>query len=321
MIEKRFPGRVPWPSLGDAYELVILASLWLPAWLLPERAWHWMSSAFAFLRISLRRNHFSQMRSEIDRPLRMLGAISSATAVQRGLVAGKFEEYFFTLREYAPWGWHPKIRVTGIEHLHEVLASKTGAILYVHPSVYSSLIWKKGLAAVGVRVTHLSRSTHGLSPTEFGVRFLNPIVTRIEDRYIAERLTLDDGSATRGLRPLIKALREKKIVSITANAEGRTVQLPFLGGTIRLARGAAGLSLSSGAPILPVMVSREGFARYHLQILPRLQSDARDGGECSETELLKDYVRRLHEFAHLHPDQCTEWVNRARWQPSACEGA
>ncbi|HJS31987.1 MAG TPA: hypothetical protein VJ924_08335 [Alphaproteobacteria bacterium] len=57
-----------------------------------------------------------------------------------------------------------------------------GAILWVGNFYDSSLATKMVFRRRGVDVTHLSRPRHGFSRTEFRIRRLNRIRTKVEDR-------------------------------------------------------------------------------------------------------------------------------------------
>ncbi|MEX2648468.1 MAG: hypothetical protein WD673_05580 [Alphaproteobacteria bacterium] len=268
-----------WPSKSDVLEMVLLVGLLPPAWLLPERGWAVLAGLLGRLWIVVRGDRMRQARGAMAQGLSALGLDVPSKALQRRLVAATFERYFQLLREHAPWGWRPDIRVDGLDRLHDALSLGKGVILYVYPTAFYTIVGKKALAATGVRVVHLSRPGHGLSGTPFGIRYLNPLLTRIEDRYVGQRLVLDESAAGRGLRPLLKALAQNRVTTITANAEGRTHGVAFLGGTLRLARGAASISLSSGATLVPMMVSREAHGRYLVSIEAPLnrRADRRSG--------------------------------------------
>ena len=56
----------------------------------------------------------------------------------------------------------------------------------------SQLVSKMALHRAGYGLVHLSRSEHGYSSTIFGMRCLNPLRSRIESRYLAERVVIGE---------------------------------------------------------------------------------------------------------------------------------
>jgi hypothetical protein len=139
--------------------------------------------------------------------------------------------------------WQPKIQMNGLEHLEAALKKKSGALLWVSDFVYSSLIIKMAFHQAGYEVSHLTRPQHGFSPSPYGVRVLNPAWTKIEDRFIAERITIHEENTDAALELLQRRLAANRVVSITVGSWARrTADLSFFKGTIRLATGPAHLS-------------------------------------------------------------------------------
>jgi lauroyl/myristoyl acyltransferase len=303
------------PTAADCVEIALLLTLWLPAWLLPQRTWPLIGRCLACLLIAARFANMRKRRKTIARGLQAVATRRSAWSVQRDLVSTVFERYLLLLRERAPWGWSPEIRVEGLEHVERGLAANRGVLLFIHPTSFYTIVGKKGLAGAGVKPVHLSRPGHGFSDSAFGIRHINPLLTRIEDRYISRRLVLNDGAPGRSLRPLLQALGENHVVTITATAEGRTHRVPFLGGSLRLARGAASIALASGAVLLPMITVRDG-QRYRVVIGAPLQSSPSGGDRDSdERRILEQYAARLQPLLAQHPEQFPEWHNPNRWQP------
>jgi hypothetical protein len=85
-----------------------------------------------------------------------------------------------------PW-WRREVRLEGLEHLRLALAPG-GAILWVPQCVSSDIAVKQALFEAGYPLTQLSRPSHPFSRAPFSVRFVNPILRRGEDRFLAERV-------------------------------------------------------------------------------------------------------------------------------------
>ena len=141
-------------------------------------------------------------------------------------------------------------------HLDDALLAGRGAVLWVAPTVFQWLPAKRTLFEAGYRVHHLSSPQHGFSGRSWLSRAsLNPIRTRVEDRYLAERVMLgSDGQAHSALRRLGSLLAENAVVSITmAPARTRSIRTPLLRGFFDVAAGPSHLAMRSGAALLPVV--------------------------------------------------------------------
>jgi len=311
---------LPLVSARDLWEVFLLCLFALPAFFAPERVWLGIARVVARARVLAGRSSFDRDARELAPAFASLGIASAPADVLVELVAQRFLRYFILLRELSPWGWHPEIELVGLENLAQARREGRGVILYVHPSVHYAIVSKKAIAGSGTLATHLSRRAHGFATsTRFGIRFLNPLATRAENRYLARRLVIRPGNDVGAVRGLIAALRAQEVVMVTANAEGHTHELPFLGGTVSLARGAVGIGTTSGAPILPLLCARQDHGRYVVEIAPRLTLDEgeKPKGEQAEKALLRGYLAGLEKFMRRHPSQCEEWQSRNRWRPRA----
>ena len=225
----------------------------IPAWLVPQRAWRWLAWIMAEVTLRL---HPSRFRAHRERMAPALGGegedqpAKDGRRVQLGLVANNYEaRYFQPLRAHRPGGWRPQVRLSGREHIERALAAGNGAVLWVCPLVFYPLVTKMALAQAGFPPVHLSQPMHGFLRTRFGVRYLNPIVTKAEDAYIAERIVHTQQSTTRAMRSLIARVRENRVVTITANRRGSKVYcVPLFHGELQLASGGPSLARLRSAP-------------------------------------------------------------------------
>jgi len=171
------------------------------------------------------------------------------------------------LGEHRPWGWRPRIDVLGRVHLDAAIEQGAGAILWIVAMGPSALIVKRGLAEAGYRVAHLSRLGHGLGVTNSRLGLLlNRIQTSVESRYLLERVVMR-GSPTAALRSLRRHLEANHVVSITALRTAiRTVEVPFLGGSILVAAGPPELARAVGSPLLPVFTLQTGPTSFEVLV-------------------------------------------------------
>ena len=280
-----------------------LAALAPLAWYLPER--HWPSFCAGLVR-----SHAWRCRSERLARFGYVDALSStwpgltATVCARRQRANIYRERLQLLRCYRSDGGPPSLRLDGREQLAAVLAGGRGAILWVGPFVFSDLLTKIALHDAGFAVSHLSRYAHGFSGSDFGVRVLNPIRTRIEQRFLAERLVMTRQSPVGALRELRRRLDAGRPVSVSAIGWAEQLyRIPFLNGTVQMAGGAPSLAIRSGAPLLPVFTGRDPDGQELTVIEPPLMHRAAWPREEAITRLLLQYAALLEYYVTRWPDQ------------------
>jgi lauroyl/myristoyl acyltransferase len=214
--------------------------------------------------------------------------------------------------------WQPKIEIHGIGHLDAALGEKSGALLWVSDFVYSSLITKMAFYQARYAVSHLTRPQHGFSCSPYGVRFLNPIWTKVEDRFIAERITINAENTDTALELVRSRLAANRVVSITVgNWARRTLDFPFFKGTIRLATGPAHLSYACRAPLLPVFTFRAGDGEYHVSIGSAIDRQTIKPGDYDR--MIRSYVKTLEEYVLSYPDQWNGWMRHVRREETELE--
>ncbi|WP_027132888.1 LpxL/LpxP family acyltransferase [Geminicoccus roseus] len=293
--------RKPDPAAGAPLvlpqDLKLLARLPLSAalaWAVPERHWHALALRAAGLEPATLARTARKIAAMIG-PDRL--PEPAAGLARRQLALIRLDQFCF-LRSYRPGGWRPLLTLHGQDHLDQALAAGRGAILWVAPTVFQWLPAKRTLAEAGYRLHHLSSPQHGFStPSRFGLAWLNPIRTRVEDRYLAERVMLGtDGQAKAALRRLTLLLRQNQVVSITLGSAGaRTIRAPLLNGWLRAASGAPHLAARTGAALLPVITLRNGDGSFTTRIGAPL---GRPGAAASDDDL-SDLVARMAR--HLEP--------------------
>jgi lauroyl/myristoyl acyltransferase len=195
----------------------------------------------------------------------------------------------------------PQTRLRGAEHLRAALAAGHGAVLWVVATSHSRTETKLSLWREGFFTHHLSRSFHGFSRTRFGKAFLNPIRTRIEQRYLASRVVIQDGKTGEALAELDRLLRANGIVSITMGVEARRLaSAPFLAGRLSVATRPIALARETGAALLPVLTTRGGDGVFTTEIGPALtlpKDPSCDQEAAQALEGLADFLKP-HVLAH-----------------------
>ncbi|HEX6014366.1 MAG TPA: hypothetical protein VFY87_21740 [Geminicoccaceae bacterium] len=295
----------PRSPLATTKDLAVLAKLplsALAAWCVPERSW----DAVAAQAVRLERRNIAGIAERIAGmvgPDRLPEPALALACRQIGL--NRVDQLCF-LRSYRPGGWRPELLLEGREHLDAALAAGRGAVLWMAPTVFQWLPAKRALSEAGYRLHHLSHPRHGFSTlSRFGRRWVNPIRTRVEDRYLAERVVLGDHGGARGaLRRLTALLRRNAVVSITVAAEGtRQARAPLLGGFLCVASGAPHLAARTGAALLPVVTLRTGPGRFLTRIEAPLPTPPGGSPDDPLEQAVAELARRLEPYVLAHPDQ------------------
>jgi len=232
------------------------------------------------------------------------GDALSATEWPSAYIASRLEKELMLFRCYWSGTWRPEMRLTGAEHVSSALRTGRGVVLWVAPFVLSDLVTKMTFQQSGFDVTHLSRFSHGYSDTKFGVAVLNPIHTRIEDRYLAERVVMGPEGSAAGLRAWSRQLARGKLVSIALGHRGRRVHtIPFLDGQITVADGAVKQARRAGAVLLPVFTVREASGCFDTHVGAPLPANDIEAPEADTVKTIAAYVALLEGYASSHPEQ------------------
>lgn len=284
-------------------QITILGML---SWIIPERHWVSVAQHVAFIMAQLRPD-----RANTDRQLRqtLFAKRFDAAALNRHeklLLTHTWIARMQGYREYHPSGWHREIQVNGREYIDEGLEAGHGVVLWVAGFVYSDLVTKKGLYGAGYRISHLSRPFHNYSSTKFGIAFLNPVWTRIEERYLAERVViLDADDSTAKLQLLRHRLRDNRVISILVGQQAkRTVTVDFLNTELKLATGPLHLARTSKAVLLPVFTVQDEAGTLVINVEgPLIRGVENSCQEWPYESIAKRYAERLEHHVIRYPDQ------------------
>lgn len=293
----------PLVSLADARAAGRILAIGLIAWCVPESRWPAVSAAAA-----RRVPPTAERVAAIDRLIDGQGFGADATSIYRDALAAKIESHLQLLRACRPGGWRPATRVDGRERLEEALARGRGAVLWLPVSTAYSLGAKIALDATGFEVSHVSHPRHGFSSTRLGTRVLNPIRTRVEDRYLQSRIMLTWQGSMDALRESLRRLRSNEIVSITAGPDARDpVTVPFLGGDLQIAGGAPALAHSADAMLLPTFPLTEEDGTVRVSIEPPLSRAAGENKREFVTRCALTFARLLESEVRRCPAQWLGW--------------
>jgi lauroyl/myristoyl acyltransferase len=280
-----------------------VAMAWLTSALLPRRFWRPLTLTIGKAGVWLRPAWRSAELARLDRYLGP-GDWRARQQMLADCIAFGHEARLLGLREHWPGNRAHDIRITGEAVLRDALASGKGVILWVAPFVFASLVTKMGLHAAGYSVSHLSRPTHGFGTSPRAIRWINPVWTKIEERYLRERIVMSAGRQTAALKTLRARLAENQIVSITVGDEGlQTIPVDLLGGTLRLATGPMSLAESSGAPLVPVFTVCTAPGEFTVELQSPLALAGEGGREARFLHVGQQYAQRLAPIVTRFPGQ------------------
>ncbi len=303
----------PWRYEGwlSTRDLATAARLFVSAFaaMLPRRAWPLVTRSAARLHISVRRGSVTALATAA--PLLKADALQLAVAA----AAEDYREQIEMFREYLP-GRRMSLEPVGTDTLDEALQRKRGVVLWISPHAHSDLAPKKALASAGYPLHHLSAPSHPFSSTRFGALFLNPIRVRAVSRYLALRVLVVYGKSRPAIDALRRVLSDNGIVSIMAVGTGqRTIEFPFLGGTVELAGGAPGLAHDTGAALLPVFVLPDGPDKCRIELGPDLNRHTEGDRDRAILAMAEHYVRLLDPVVRAHPASWQGWFHPGTWHP------
>jgi lauroyl/myristoyl acyltransferase len=290
---------------GDAREAVLQGMSAVSARLLPQRSWVAASDFQARLFPNSSPARIERFRQSV-RAVLGEAYVGSAVDIRRQVAIHTERRRLYVAALRAGERWTPSIELIGLEN---VLRSRVGVILWFDHLAHYSVPGKMAFARAGHPVWHLSSHTHGLSATRFGVRFLNPRLIKVEDRFIRGRIAFDERTLVATTRRLVELLDDGGIVSITNNASlGHAVAVP-LGETAStpIATTPLKLALRGKAALFPVSVlETEPLKSYRVTIGPAITPPPA-GTADPIAAMLAGYTDHLISLIRAHPDQWAAW--------------
>jgi lauroyl/myristoyl acyltransferase len=276
------------------------------AWFLPERSWPHMADALGRLDLALHRKRTEANAKLLAALFEGVSNRPDALDIERGFFASRYQERFQYLRAHRPGGWEPEICIQGREHVEAARAAGRGMIFWGSAFAYNDLILKMAVHRLGLRLFHYTRPVHGLSKTRFGIRFLNPVRTSIECRYLGARVCAEDR-----IKDAMEVLKQEAeaggAISIKIGDRGRRrVSVPFLNGQITLATGPIGLAQRWNALLLPTFTLQRADGGFDVIIGAPLDSDEADEEERAKA-IVERYVELLTPYVLAYPEQWRGW--------------
>ena len=301
----------PSPRLIAPLDLLTLISfvVLIPiAWLLPQHLWSKLGRCVIALALRLLPWIAGDRIARIEHCLGPASLRLPAHEIFIRELSRYFEDTLLLLKCYRPDGWEPTVELHGLEHLRAAVSSGKGVVLWFSHLHHASLISKIAMYRAGFAMSHLSHPRHGFSPTRFGMRFLNPIRTHVENRYLKERVSMGLDGATAAVNTLRERLLAGGVISITARDIARKpVRVPLLAGSLTLAIGAPSFAQQTQATLLSVHAVQVESGTYAAIIDPPIVLNSAQPRWVAGEAAAQEYARRLEAVVRAYPDQWLGW--------------
>ncbi len=233
---------------------------------------------------------------------------SSAYALAAKNWANRYEERFHYLRAWRPGGWTPSIGIEGAGHVSAALERGHGIVFWGGNFAFNNLVAKMAMHRLGLEVTGFSVPVHGISPTRFGIRYLNRLYRDIENRYLHERLMVAATHFSGALQRMRDRLKANGVVYFAVGGRGRrTATVKFLEGNITLATGPVAMAHRTGAALLPLHTLRAGPGRFQVTIGPPIEIPQDKEGKPDYQAAVQAYADALTPFVLRDPGQWLGW--------------
>jgi KDO2-lipid IV(A) lauroyltransferase len=291
-----------WLDATDVYYLTVIALIRLTAWSRSPRLSDALANTvarIAWMLPTAKRRHLIS---------RIAACLDQSTAIERREIGQRTYRAFwqdaFALAATIRPADARRIRVHGLERLHQALAKGHGALLLESSFLGCRQLAKIVLHAQGTDIVQVHASDHlaGFwSPRDTRVRrdVIRPFFEACERRFVQEIVHVGRVDPSLAFtRRLMRVLQDNRVLCLSG--EGRigqkTVLLPFLGEKRHFVTGAMSLAKHSGAPLLPLFCWRDADGQVTLVIdapidVERGALDA-EAGAAAYVRLLESYVRR-----------------------------
>jgi lauroyl/myristoyl acyltransferase len=278
----------------------------------PRIAWPWIARRLARLHARLSAPDLAATAATLNRA----GIAVAPLSLGVEMLAAAYLENIEVMGQYLPWHGPGDLVVEGDEHVRAGLAAGRGVIFWQGPFYGNDVIATRSFRRLGFAVTNLRSYAHPFSDTAFGQRILNPLRNRMVERHLAGAVILEPGGGAAALQQMTDVLQRNEIVSVSAIGMGKNaVVVPFLGGRLKLARGALSLARRTGAAIVPTWFAYRPGPRYVLQFAPALDQAAAATTADPDRALAESFAALLAERLAHDPGTWRAWLTAHTWMP------
>ncbi|QKD03066.1 hypothetical protein EB235_17455 [Mesorhizobium loti R88b] len=314
------PGRVRRFSNRDLRESLLAIFYLVVAAAVPVRWWASICDRISKLR--LKRHVRKQFPAYADATRAVLGSSIDARKLFEALLAARHRRRLQLAAHVAGFRWSPTVRLEGQEGLQAALRRGHGAIVWCDQFTSQTIFGKRALHEADIEAHQVSVNSHGVSESAFGLRFLNPPLVKVENRYLKSRIVFERDDAYQVTIRIQKILKSNGVVLMTNTIHaGSTFTEVAIGesGWTHLAsapanfaaRGKAALFAMSTFETIPF---REYRAVISPELLPAEAGMGRDGAKDMVLQARYILLKRdqLLEALKLFPEQMLIWSRSGR---------
>ncbi|MER8372036.1 hypothetical protein [Mesorhizobium sp. M1406] len=207
------PGRLRRFSNRDLRESLLSVFYLMVAAALPVRWWAPICGRVS--RFRLKRHMRKEFPAYAAATRAVLGEDIDARQLFEGLLAARHRRRLQLAAHLVAGRWSPTIRLEGLDGLQSALQRGHGAILWCDQFIAQTIIGKRALYEAGIEAHQVSVNTHGISESAFGLRFLNPPLVNVENRFLKSRIAFDRDDAYQVTIRIQKILKQNGVVTMT----------------------------------------------------------------------------------------------------------
>ena len=314
------PGRARRFSNQDLRESLLAIFYLAVAAAVPVR-W-WASICDRMSRLRLKRHMRKQFPAYAAATRAVLGSGIDARKLLEALLAARHRRRLQLAAHLVGFRWSPTIRLEGQEGLQAALRRGHGAIVWCDQFTSQTIFGKRALHEAGIEAHQVSVNSHGVSESMFGLRFLNPPLVKVENRYLKSRMVFEREDAYQVTIRIQKILKGNGVVLMTNTIHaGSTFTEVAIGegGWTHLASAPANFAARGKAALFSMSTFETiPFREYRAVISPELlPAEAEMGrGGAKDMVLQARYILlkrdRLLEALKLFPEQMLLWSRSAR---------
>jgi hypothetical protein len=314
------PGKVRRFSNQDLRESLLAIFYLVVATAMPVR-W-WASICDRMSRLRLKRHIRKQFPGYAAATQAVLGSSIDARKLFEALLAARHRRRLQLAAHLAGFRWSPIVRLEGQAGLQAALRRGHGAIVWCDQFTSQTIFGKRALHEAGIEAHQVSVTSHGISESMFGLRFLNPPMVKVENRYLKSRIVFERDDAYQVTVRIQKVLKANGIVLMTNNihAGSTFTEVAFgEGGWTHLASAPANFAARGKAALFSMSTFETiPFHEYRAVISPELlPAEAGMGRDGAKDMVLQArYILlkrdRLLEALKLFPEQMLLWSRSGR---------
>jgi lauroyl/myristoyl acyltransferase len=301
------PRRNKLVKLHDLKEILLMGFYLCVAAAVPARHWNPICRFVSHLRV---RKHRRKLFATLKRDLEAIAPAADPEAFFSEYRTMLHRRRLYYMAQVAAWHWKPRITVEGAEEIRRAVAGGGGVLIWCKNTAAQTLMGKRALHESGIGAYQVNAKEHGSSTTAFGLTAINPILLRIENRFLKGRLPFGSSDTVQVTKGILEALQTNAVVLISANTyHGRRfVQVPIGGeGYAHLATTPANFAVRGKTTLLAMStVETVPFTEFRAVITPLASPENPESGgrDAAIAEVVSAFRDASESVVANFPAQC-----------------